>query len=256
VCACVRVVCEYGVCVVCVVYAATPGVTGYAAQALAFGAHTPARGQWVETSSGFHYTAAPQEVSRDEERGDSTPQMPNGNQDGGHFAQVSVCVRARARAGARERVREREKDFAWIDMSNASLLARLLLLLLLLLLLRFLLLLCHARTYTSTLVPALSHPTFSYSFLCSFHPGSREVPPRFASWSCLHRRRRRRNRMEIYLRARTHLKTHRYTSGFEQIHSHADALIYTNAHAHRGWIAQIAVLPSSHGEEDASPSLP
>ena len=99
-CACVCVVCEYGVCVVCdygvcavcVVYAATPGVTGYAAQALAFGAHTPARGQWVETSSGFHYTAAPQEVSRHEDRGDSTPQMPNGNQDGGHFAQVSVCV--------------------------------------------------------------------------------------------------------------------------------------------------------------------
>jgi len=71
------------VCVVCVVYAATPGVTGYGAQALAFGAHTPARGSWVATSSGFHYTAAPQEVSRDEERGDSTPQMPNGNQDGG-----------------------------------------------------------------------------------------------------------------------------------------------------------------------------
>jgi hypothetical protein len=43
-------------------------------------------------------------------------------------------------------------------MSNASLLARLLLLLLLLLLLRFLLLLSPARTYTSVLVPALSHP--------------------------------------------------------------------------------------------------
>jgi hypothetical protein len=190
--------------VVCVVYAATPGVTGYGSQALAFGAHTPARGSWVATSSGFHYTAAPQEVSRDEERGDSTPQMPNGNQDGGHFAQVSVlcvcvCARTHTHTGAMERIREREKDFAWIDLE-----------------------ICRMPLFTpayccccccsssssfssasySSFAPrtrtcqcsSLRSParTFSYSLVCSFHPGSREVPLTLASWSCLQRRRRRR----------------------------------------------------------------
>ena len=45
------------------------------------------------TAGGFHYAPAPREASHDGEGGDAKPEMPDGNQDGGHFTQVPESVR-------------------------------------------------------------------------------------------------------------------------------------------------------------------
>jgi len=45
------------------------------------------------TTGGFHYAPAPREALHDGEGGDAKPQMPDGNQDGGHFTQVPESVR-------------------------------------------------------------------------------------------------------------------------------------------------------------------
>jgi hypothetical protein len=135
---------------------------------------------------------------------------------------LCVCARTHTHTGAMERIREREKDFAWIDLE-----------------------ICRMPLFTpaccccssssssssfssasySSFAPrartcqcsSLRSParTFSYSLVCSFHPGSREVPLTLASWSCLQRRRRRRrvvpSRIEMYSRARMHSRTHRHS---------------------------------------------
>ena len=82
---------------------ATPSISGVAAAALAGRRRGEAGGRWVGGQSGFRYVrshthAAEAEEEEERVRRDAAPEVPDGLDDGGHFAQVispvQVCVRA------------------------------------------------------------------------------------------------------------------------------------------------------------------
>ena len=134
------------------------------------------------TAGGFHYAPAPREASHDGEGGDAKPEMPDGNQDGGHFTQVPESVRVCA--------------FCSVSPS-----------------------------------PPFSPPSSSLLLLLPL--------------------------LTLFPRTRAHVAHARTrTNAHRHVWSDHVRLPLRAVHTHRGWSAQISVLPSSPGEEDASPSLP
>ncbi len=82
---------------------ATPSISGMAAAALAGRRRGEVGGRWVGGQSGFRYVKSHTHTAAEEEEEervsrDAAPEVPDGLDDGGHFAEVispvQVCVRA------------------------------------------------------------------------------------------------------------------------------------------------------------------